>query len=63
MNTHKLFSDELNKALKLRYKSKKFLHFTLQHSLISNAKNPHFIFLKNLRENGLKDCLFRTKKE
>ena len=32
MNTHKLFSDELNKALKLRYKSKKIsaLYFATQ---------------------------------
>ena len=32
MNTHKLFSDELNKALKLKYKSKKIsaLYFATQ---------------------------------
>jgi hypothetical protein len=63
MNTHKLFSDELNKVLRLKYNSKTFLRFILQLSLISSVKNPHCIFLKNLRENGSKDCPFIIKKE
>jgi hypothetical protein len=63
MNTHKLFSAELNKALRLKYKSKSISALFLRLSLINNVKKPHFISPKSLQENGLKDCHFQTKKE
>ena len=63
MNTHKLFSAELNKALRLKYKSKSIsaLYFATQFN--KQCKKPHFISPKSLQENGLKDCHFQTKKE
>jgi len=58
MNKHQLFSDELNKALKLRYKSKKIsaLYFTTQFN--KQCKKPSLYISQESARKWLKGLSF-----
>lgn len=58
MNKHKLFSDELNKALKLRYKSKKIstLYFATQFN--KQCKKPSLYISQESARKWLKGLSF-----
>ena len=63
MNTHKLFSAELNKALRLKYKSKSIsaLYFATQFN--KQCKKTSLHISQESARKCLKDCHFQTKKE
>ena len=61
MNKHKLFSDELNKALKLRYKSKKIsaLYFATQFN--KQCKKPSLYISQESARKWLKGLSFPSQ--
>ena len=61
MNTHKLFSDELNKALKLKYKSKKVsaLYFATQFN--KQCKKPSLHISQESARKWLKGLSFPSQ--
>ena len=61
MNKHKLFSNELNKALKLRYKSKKILALYFATQFNKQCKKPSLYISQESARKWLKGLSFPSQ--